>query len=188
MYWRYETNDDKRILYSADSKIFAINTEDGKPVSNAVAGVAKNSIMYEVKYNMTGYNRFYNKDGYPGIKPPWGTLDAVDLNTRKLLWKVPLGNNNTAQKAGQPQTGTEGYGGPLVTKSGLVFITKSKDARMHAYGKKTGKLLWEAQLPVLGYATPATYVVNGKQYVVIGCGGGKIGSKSGDPYIAFALP
>lgn len=159
-----------------------------EPVFNGAAGVAKNNIMNEVKYNTTGYNRFTDKEGYPGIKPPWGTLNAIDLNTGKLLWKVPLGNDAAVQKPGQPQTGSEGYGGPLVTKSGLVFIANSKDAKMHAYDKKTGKLLWEAQLPVPGYATPATYVLNGKQYLVIACGGGKLGSKSGDQYVAFALP
>ncbi|MDQ6889413.1 MAG: PQQ-binding-like beta-propeller repeat protein [Bacteroidota bacterium] len=159
-----------------------------EPVSNATTGVAKNNIMDEVKYNMTGYNRFLDKEGYPGIKPPWGTLNAVNLNTGKLLWKVPLGNDTSVQKPGEPQTGTEGYGGPLVTKGGLVFIANSKDAKMHAYDKKTGKLLWEEQLPVPGYATPATYSIRGKQYVVIACGGGKIGSKSGDQYVAFAFP
>ena len=143
--------------------------------------------MNEVHYNMTGYHRFLDKDGYPGIKPPWGTLNAVDLNSGKLLWKVPLGEYPELTKKGIPITGTEGYGGPLVTKGGLVFIAASKDAKMHAFDKNTGKLLWEAQLPVPGYATPATYIIDGRQYVVIACGGGKIGSKSGDEYIAFAL-
>ena len=159
-----------------------------EPVSTTSAGASKTDIMDEVTYNSTGYNRFVDTDGYPGIKPPWGTLNAVNLNTGKLLWKVPLGNDTSAQKPGGPPTGTEGYGGPLVTKGGLVFIANTKDAKMHAYDKRTGKLLWEAQLPVPGYATPATYLMNGKQYVVIACGGGKIGSKSGDEYIAFALP
>lgn len=158
-----------------------------EPVSNPNRPVAKN-VLEEVPYSMTGYNRFLDKDGYPGIKPPWGTLNAVDLNTGKLLWKVPLGEYPELTKLGIPITGTEGYGGPLVTKGGLVFIAASKDAKMHAFDKHTGKLLWEAQLPVPGYASPATYSIDGKQYVVIACGGGKIGSKSGDQYIAFALP
>ncbi len=148
----------------------------------------KKSILDEVPFTMTGYNRFLDKDGYPGIKPPWGTLNAVDLNTGKLLWKVPLGEYPELTKKGVPVTGTECYGGPLVTKGGLVFIAASKDAVMHAFDKNTGKLLWQAPLPVPGYATPATYTIDGKQYVVIACGGGKIGSKSGDQYIAFALP
>jgi quinoprotein glucose dehydrogenase len=149
---------------------------------------AKKSILDEVPYTMTGYNRFLDKNGYPGIKPPWGTLNAVDLNTGKLLWKVPLGEYPELTKKGIPPTGTEGYGGPLVTKGGLVFIAASKDAKIRAFDKKSGKVLWEAQLPVPGYATPATYSIDGRQYVVIACGGGKIGSKSGDQYVAFALP
>ena len=157
-----------------------------EPVSENVP--EKKSILDEVPYNMTGYNRFLDKDGYPGIKPPWGTLNAVNLNTGKLLWKVPLGEYPELTKKGIPVTGTEGYGGPLVTKGGLVFIAASKDAMMHAFDKNTGKLLWQAELPVPGYGTPATYTIDGKQFVVIACGGGKIGSKSGDQYIAFALP
>lgn len=178
---------------------FLLKLEEKEPASKAKAAVVpkepvsvvipeKKSILDEVPYTMTGYNRFLDKDGYPGIKPPWGTLNAVDLNSGKLLWKVPLGEYAELSKQGIPATGTECYGGPLVTKGGLVFIAAAKDAKIRAFDKKTGKVLWEAQLPVPGYATPATYSIDGKQYVVIACGGGKIGSKSGDQYIAFALP
>ncbi|MEP7143850.1 MAG: PQQ-binding-like beta-propeller repeat protein [Ferruginibacter sp.] len=159
-----------------------------EPVSASNGLQQRKSILDEVPYSMTGYNRFLDKDGYPGIKPPWGTLNAVNLNNGKLLWKVPLGEYPELTRIGISATGTEGYGGPLVTKGGIVFIAASKDAKMHAFDKKTGKLLWQAQLPVPGYATPATYAIDDRQYVVIACGGGKIGSKSGDQYIAFALP
>ncbi|SEN73448.1 quinoprotein glucose dehydrogenase [Chitinophaga rupis] len=148
----------------------------------------KKSILDEVPYTMTGYNRFLDADGYPGIKPPWGTLNAVDLNSGKLLWKVPLGEYAELTKKGIPVTGTENYGGPLVTKGGVIFIAATKDEKIRAFDKASGKVLWEAPLPAAGYATPATYMANGRQYVVIACGGGKIGSKSGDTYVAFALP
>lgn len=141
-----------------------------------------------VPYTMNGYNRFLDKNGYPGIKPPWGTLDAVDLSTGKLLWKVPLGEYPELTKRGIPVTGTELYGGPLVTKGGLVFVAATRDEKIRAFDKRTGKQVWEAQLPAAGYATPAAYSVAGKQYIVIACGGGKIGSKSGDSYVCFALP
>jgi len=146
------------------------------------------SILDDVPYIMTGYNRFLDKNQYPGIKPPWGTLNAVDLNTGKLLWKVPLGEYPELTKKGVPITGTENYGGPLVTKGGLVFIAATKDEKIRAFDKKTGKVLWEAPLPAAGFATPATYILGGKQYIVIACGGGKVGNKSGDQYVAFALP
>jgi quinoprotein glucose dehydrogenase len=150
--------------------------------------VSGKNILDQVPYTMTGYNRFLDKNGYPGIKPPWGTLNAVDLNSGKLLWKVPLGEYPELSRKGIPETGTENYGGPVVTKGGLVFIAASRDAKIRAFDKDTGKILWEAQLPVPGYATPAVYEAGGKQYLVIACGGGKIGSKSGDEYIAFAIP
>jgi len=159
-----------------------------EPESLLNAAPHKKSILDEVPYTMTGYNRFYDKNGYPGITPPWGTLNAVDLNTGKLLWKVPLGEYPELTKKGIPVTGTENYGGPVVTKGGLVFIAATRDARIRAFDKKNGKVLWEAPLPVPGYATPAVYSLHGKEYIVIACGGGKIGSKSGDQYIAFALP
>jgi quinoprotein glucose dehydrogenase len=141
----------------------------------------------EVRYTMAGYDRFIDKDGYPGIKPPWGTLNAVDLQTGKLIWKVPLGEYKELTKKGIPVTGTENYGGPLVTKGGLVFIAATKDEKIRAFDKRTGKVVWEAQLPAAGYATPASYEISGKQYLIIACGGGKIGSKSGDTYVAFSL-
>ncbi len=159
-----------------------------EPVADAHSGSSTKSIMDEVPYAMTGYNRFLDKNGYPGITPPWGTLNAVDLNSGKLLWKVTLGEYPELKAKGIPATGTENYGGPLVTKGGLVFIAATKDEKIRAFDKSTGKVLWEYQLPAAGYATPATYSINGKQYVVIACGGGKIGSKSGDDYVAFALP
>ena len=141
-----------------------------------------------IPYTMDGYKRFVDKGGYPGIKPPWGTLEAVNLNSGKLLWKVPLGEFPELTKKGIPLTGTQLYGGPLVTKGGLVFVAATQDNKIRAFDKNTGKQLWEAKLPAAGYATPATYAINGKQYVVIACGGGKLGSKSGDNYVCFALP
>lgn len=153
-----------------------------EPVSSS------NNTANEVPFTMDGYKRFLDKDGYPGIKPPWGTLDAVDLSSGKLLWKVPLGEYPELTKKGVPITGTELYGGPLVTKGGLVFVAATKDEKIRAFDKHTGKEVWEAKLPAAGYATPATYSIKGKQYVVIACGGGKIGSKSGDSYVCFALP
>ncbi len=147
----------------------------------------ESDIMDEVPYTMTGYNRFLDKNGYPGITPPWGTLNAVNLSSGKLLWKVPLGEYRELTEKGISPTGTENYGGPVVTKGGLVFIAATKDSKIRAYDKDNGKILWEADLPVPGFATPAVYEVEGEQFLVIACGGGKINTKSGDQYIAFSL-
>ncbi|SDP77838.1 quinoprotein glucose dehydrogenase [Mucilaginibacter sp. OK268] len=174
------------LLKLPDAKAAKIIAKE--PAANHTASTKiEKKMVDEVPYTMTGYNRFLDKDGYPGIKPPWGTLNAIDLTSGKLLWKVPLGEYVELTKKGIPITGTENYGGPLVTKGGLVFIAATKDEKIRAFDKKTGKVLWEAQLPAAGYATPATYSIDGKQYVVIACGGGKIGSKSGDEYVCFAL-
>lgn len=170
----------------AGQKKAAIPKEPGGQEAANMA--AKKSILDDVPYTMTGYNRFLDKDGYPGIKPPWGTLNAVDLNSGKLLWKVPLGEFDALKKKGMPATGTQVYGGPVVTKGGLVFIAGTQDEKIRAFDKKNGRVLWEAGLPAAGYATPSTYTIDGRQYVVIACGGGKLGSKSGDRYVAFALP
>ena len=138
-------------------------------------------------YTMNGYHRFYDKDGYPGIKPPWGTLNAVNLSTGKLLWKVPLGEFEELKKQGLPNSGTEIYGGPVVTKGGIVFVAATQDEKIRAFDKSSGKVLWEAKLPAAGFATPAVYTINKKQYVVIAAGGGKLGMRSGTKYVAFAL-
>jgi quinoprotein glucose dehydrogenase len=135
---------------------------------------------------MTGYNKFLSKEGYPAIKPPWGTLNAIDLNTGEIAWKVPLGTYPELAKNGII-TGSENYGGPVVTAGGLVFIAATKDGKFRAFSKRTGKLLWETDLPAPGFATPAVYEVNGRQFIVIACGGGKLHSHSGDSYVAFAL-
>jgi quinoprotein glucose dehydrogenase len=157
-------------------------------INRTASSETEKKMVDQIPYAMNGYNRFLDKDGYPGIKPPWGTLNAVDLTSGKLLWKVPLGEFAELTKKGIPVTGTENYGGPLVTKGGLIFIAATKDEKIRAFDKGTGKVVWEAQLPAAGYATPATYSIDGKQYVVIACGGGKIGSKSGDSYVCFGLP
>jgi quinoprotein glucose dehydrogenase len=138
-------------------------------------------------YTMNGYHRFYDNDGYPGIKPPWGTLNAVNLSTGKLLWKVPLGEFEELKKQGYPNSGTEIYGGPVVTKGGIVFVAATQDEKIRAFDKSSGKVLWEAKLPAAGFATPAVYTINKKQYVVIAAGGGKLGMRSGTKYVAFAL-
>ena len=141
-----------------------------------------------IPYTITGYNRWLDTNGYPAIKPPWGTLNAIDLNTGEYRWRVPLGEFPTLTARGVPPTGTENYGGPVVTAGGLVFIAASRDEHLRAFDRKTGRELWKAHLPAAGYATPSTYSVKGRQYVVIACGGGKVGTPSGDAYVAFALP
>lgn len=167
---------------------FVLDLEDKEAVPGAVVAARPAAQQAEVPYVMTGYKRFVDQNGYPGITPPWGTLNAIDLNTGKLLWKVPLGNHEELSEKGIAPTGTENYGGPVATAGGLVFIAATRDEKIRAFDKTTGKVLWEADLPAAGFATPAVYAVGGKQYVVIACGGGKIGEKSGDEYVAFALP
>lgn len=139
-------------------------------------------------YTMTGYNKFRTPEGYPANTPPWGTLTALNLNTGKRVWEIPLGEYPALKGKGIPTTGTENYGGAVITAGGLLFIAATPDKTIKAYNKRSGKLLWEASLPAAGFATPITYQIDGKQYIVIACGGGKLGSPSGDAYAAFALP
>src|SRR5467141_1222172 len=143
-----------------------------------------------MKFRFTGYHKFLDQEGYPAVAPPWGTLNAIDLNTGEYVWKIPLGEYPELAAKGQRNTGTENYGGPIVTAGGLLFIGATDfDKKFHAFDKSTGELLWEATLPFAGNATPATYEVTGRQFVVIAAGGDKDPkSPSGGVYVAFALP
>ena len=140
-----------------------------------------------VKYRMQGYNKWLDKDGLPGIAPPWGTLNAIDLNTGEYLWKIPFGNEPALAEKGIENTGTENYGGPILFENGLLFIGASKDGYFRAYNANTGELVWKYKLPYAAFATPSTYTVNGKQYIVIACGGTKLGTEKGNKYVAFSL-
>ena len=151
------------------------------------ATVQKNDSVNFMNYTMKGYVKFLSPEGLPAISPPWGTLNAIDLHTGQYLWKIPLGEYEELKAKGIPPTGTENYGGPVVTAGGLVFIAASRDSKIRAFHKKTGKLLWEHALPAPGFATPAIYSWKGKEYLVIACGGGKLGTVSSDTYLAFAL-
>jgi quinoprotein glucose dehydrogenase len=142
-----------------------------------------------LKYRFTGYRKFLDPDGYPAVSPPWGTLAAVNLNTGDYAWQIPLGEYPELVAQGLRNTGSENYGGPIVTAGGLVFIgATSFDRKFRAFDKTTGDLLWETMLPFSGNATPATYERNGRQFVVIAAGGGKSKGPSGGVYVAFALP
>lgn len=144
----------------------------------------------EPRYLFTGYRRFLDPDGYPAVMPPWGTLNAIDLNTGKYLWKIPLGDYPELAAQGIKPTGTENYGGPIVTAGGLVIISATNfDHKIRAFDSQTGKLLWSADLPYSGNATPATYSVDGRQYIVIATSGARDPKgPQGAAYVAFALP
>lgn len=164
-----------------------LNERDVERVLSYIYERAENDDGTAPDFRNTGYIRFVDQHGYPAVKPPWGTLNAIDLNRGELLWKVRLGNTPELEAKGVPQTGTENYGGPVVTAGGLVFIAATKDARFRAFDTRDGRMLWETQLPAAGFATPATYAVGGKQYVVVAAGGGKIEATAGNSYVAYAL-
>jgi quinoprotein glucose dehydrogenase len=151
---------------------------------------AKAAADPQVPYMLAdGYSKFLDPDGYPAVKPPWGTLNAINLDTGQIVWSIPFGEIPELVAQGYRNTGSENYGGPVVTAGGLLFIGATNyDRKFRAFDKLTGKLLWEATLPAAGNATPAVYEVKGRQFVVIAAGGGKWGLPSGGTYVAFALP
>ena len=142
-----------------------------------------------LKYRTAYFDIFTDHEGYPGVKTPWGTLNAINLNTGAYAWSIPFGEYPKLAAKGVRNTGTDSYGGAIVTENGLLIIAATTyDNKIRAFDKRTGRLLWAGALPAAGNATPSTYMVNGKQYVVIACGGGKNGAPSGGTYVAFALP
>lgn len=164
----------------------ASNGNREKQDNHSTAEEKRRPFGFEPLYVKRVWERLTDQNGYPGVKPPWGTLNAIDLNTGEYLWRVPLGEYPELTAKGIPITGTENYGGPVVTASGLIFIAGTRDERIRAFDKHTGEVLWEYQLPAGGFATPITYEVAGKQYVVIAAGGAR-GAKLGGKYVAFAL-
>jgi quinoprotein glucose dehydrogenase len=136
-----------------------------------------------------GKVRRQDSGAYHGSKPPWGLLNCLDLNTGRILWRRPLGEYAELREAGVAPTGTQNFGGPTVTAGGLVFCAGTRDERIRAFDADTGEELWSAQLPFGGYAPPTVYEVAGREYVVIAAtGGGKMGTREGDTYVAFSLP
>ncbi|MEM1248095.1 MAG: PQQ-binding-like beta-propeller repeat protein [Acidobacteriota bacterium] len=144
-------------------------------------------------YALVAFQRLANDEGLPLIEPPWGTLSAIDLNRGEIVWSVPHGDLETVDRKllepyGVERTGLEQYGGPVLTEGGLLFVAATKDEYLSAYDRDTGELLWRDRLPAAGYATPATYAVGGRQFVVVAAGGGKLGTPSSDAWVAYALP
>jgi quinoprotein glucose dehydrogenase len=174
-----------------------LNTEEREAIASFVLHTTiskdkefvdkRNAAKTQVPYSITGYNKFLSKEGYPALAPPWGTLNAIDLNTGNYLWKQTLGNDERFPNTKEP-TGSENYGASVITAGGLLFIAATRDGKLRAFNKRNGALLAEFDLPAAAFATPSIYELDGKEYIVIACGGGKLGTKSGDSYVAFSLP
>jgi quinoprotein glucose dehydrogenase len=175
------SDEEQKAIASYIIGIPSIQNKDFERKPDATDGYKK------LPYTITGYNKFLSNEGLPALRPPWGTLNAINLNTGELVWKTVLGNDPAFEGKGV-QTGTENYGGSVVTAGGLLFIAATKDGYFRAFNKLSGKLLWETKLPAPAFATPSIYEKGGRQYIVIACGGGKLGTRSGDAFVAFALP
>lgn len=161
----YELRDSKPS--SAEGDLFEIHS-NRMSIEDVTSEKQDTTPLY---LNMTPFSHWYDPNGKPAIKPPWGTLSAIDLNTGEYVWQIPIGNIPEFQEKGAPETGMEGYGGPIVTAGGLVFIGSTRDKKFRAFDKDTGALLWETTLPGVANATPCTYMADGKQYVAVSVSG-----------------
>ena len=195
---KYSTSDIVRITLEGGGRMPGFVRLRGEPAraiadylvsgNDSIAEKNPEPSPMDLKYRHDGYNKFLDPDGYPALEPPWGTLNAISLDSGDYVWKIPFGEFPELVDKGIRNTGTENYGGPVVTAGGLLFIGATNyDRKFHAFDKATGKLLWETILPASGNATPAVYEANGRQFIVIAAGGGR-GSASGGAYVAFALP
>jgi quinoprotein glucose dehydrogenase len=170
--------------FDPDTEVLYVNSNNVPNIMTLVP--APEGASYRFAHQ--GYIKFLDQEGYPAIQPPWGQLNAIDLRNGKILWQTTLGEYPELTARGEPLTGTENFGGTIVTAGGLVFIGGTMDEKFHAFDKNTGRLLWQKKLPAGGYATPCTYSVAGKQYVTIAAGGaGKLGTKAGDAIVCFSL-
>ena len=170
--------------FDPESALLFVNSNNVANITRLIATPDK-----PFPFRFAGYTKFLDAEGYPATKPPWGQLSAIDLNSGKIVWQKTLGEFAELTKRGVPPTGTENFGGTIVTKGGVVFIAGTMDEKFRAFDKSTGRVLWEKKLPAAGYATPCTYMVNGRQYVCIAAGGaGKLKTPVGDSFVAFALP
>ena len=149
-------------------------------------------------YIHQNYYQFRDDEEYPAIKPPWGTLNAIDLNKGEIVWQVPLGEYEELTARGIPPTGTQNLGGPINTAGGLIFIAATRDKKFRAFDKDTGEILWETELETGAFATPSTFEIDGKQYIALGVGGnckycseghsGRLSTPTSDLFVVFALP
>jgi quinoprotein glucose dehydrogenase len=180
---------DSEQWYGLLSYVMSSSKDSGSRGNNAKELASSGPALPAMKYHFTGYHKFLDPEGYPAVAPPWGTLNAINLNTGEYVWKIPLGEYLDLAAKGQKDTGTENYGGPVVTAGGLLFIGATNfDKKFRAFDKTTGALLWETTLPFSANTTPAVYEVDGREFIAIAAGGGKDPkSKSGGVYVAFAL-